>query len=505
MINDKKRQNIVYYIGNLTNRSDKMIFSDLVFQEGAPIYLQIEQYIKKNIEEGMLAADGKLPSTRELADLLGVSRNSVVTAYSNLEAEGVIYSLRGRGTFITPQKASTNRHWQVKWQEKINSYGKLANELDTIKHEAPWEKNMISFQSISPDGELFDMEEFKRAFLNRISVEGHKILNYGYAQGYKPLMEYLLDYMASKGVDTSNKDILITNGFTEGLEIILTSFTNPGDKILCENPTHNTALKIMKVLGLEVVGVQMKEDGMDVGELEEKLKHSDYKFGYLIPSYHNPTGIVTKGRKRQKIYQLFEEYNVPIIEDGFNEELLYTSSHISPIAALDNGANGVMYIGSFSKVLFPGIRVGWILADKKVIELLESVKRCKNIHTSFLDQGILFEYLHSGAFHKQMKKIRRAYKKKYEYAITCINEYIKPDFLWGEGGLHLYVGFDKKINTRELLTKCRRKDVIFMPGDVFTTDQSGENTLRIGLSRVTMEEINRGTRIIGECLKALSF
>ncbi|WP_144266694.1 aminotransferase class I/II-fold pyridoxal phosphate-dependent enzyme, partial [Clostridioides difficile] len=133
------------------------------------------------------------------------------------------------------------------------------------------------------------------------------------------------------------------------------------------------------------------------------LKNNDIKFGYLIPSYHNPTGIVMKGEKRYSVYNLFKKYNVPIIEDGFNEELLYNSTHVSPIAALDNGGSGVIYIGSFSKILFPGIRVGWILADKNVIDILESVKRCKNIHTSFLDQGILYEYLRSGSFERQIK------------------------------------------------------------------------------------------------------
>ena len=118
-------------------------------------------------------------------------------------------------------------------------------------------------------------KSLKRQFLNRISVEGHKILNYGYAKGYKPLIEYLLKYMNTKGVDTRGKDIIITNGFTEGLEMILTAYTNKGDKIICENPTHNTAIKIMKVHGVEVVGVSMTEEGIDINELENKLKSNN--------------------------------------------------------------------------------------------------------------------------------------------------------------------------------------------------------------------------------------
>lgn len=477
-----------------------MIFSDLTFNKEEPIYLQIENYIKAIIKNGMVVHNGKLPATRELSKLLGVSRNSIITAYENLEAEGILYTVKGKGTFISLNKPIDKDEWKISWEEKTNEYGRLAQSLDIVKNEIPWEKNLISFKSISPDGTLFDMEEFKKAFLNRISLEGHKLLNYGYAKGYKPLMEYLLEYMRKKGIQIDNKDIIITNGFTEGLEMLLTAYTSPGDKIICENPTHNTSLKIMKVQGLNIVGVTMKEDGIDTKKLEEKLKVGGIKFGYLIPSYHNPTGIVINGEKRQQVYNLFKKYNVPIIEDGFNEELLYNSTHISPLAALDKGGSGVIYVGSFSKILFPGIRVGWILCDKKIIETLESVKRCKNIHTSFLDQGILYEYLKCGAFEKHIKKVRKSYKERYEFALECTKKYINPTFIYGEGGLHIYIGIDG-VNARELLQKCYEKNVIFTPGDIFTVDNTGENTLRLGLSRLSLEEIEEGIKIIGECLR----
>ena len=154
------------------------------------------------------------------------------------------------------------------------------------------------------------------------------------------------------------------------------------------------------------------------------------------------------------------------------------------------------------KILFPGMRIGWILADKDVIDVLESVKRCKNIHTSFLDQGILYEYLNSGAFEKQIKKVRKVYKEKYEFALNCINKYIKSTFIWGEGGLHIYVGIEG-INARELLEKCYEKGVIFTPGDIFSIDDRCKSTLRLGLSRLNLNQIEEGIKIIGEVKKKL--
>ncbi|WP_297636330.1 PLP-dependent aminotransferase family protein [uncultured Clostridium sp.] len=479
-----------------------MIFSSLDFNDNEPIYKQIENYIKHMIDNKMIAGNGKLPATRELGRILGVSRNSIITAYENLESDGVIYTVKGKGTFVTPIKSNDREKWNISWENKINNYGKLANELDVVKSEIPWEKDIISFKSISPDGALFNIEEFKKSFLNRISIEEHKILNYGYAKGYKPLIDWLLKYMQKKGIDTDGKDILVTNGFTEGLEVILSSFTNPGDKIICENPTHNTAIKIMKVHGIDIIGIKMNEDGLDIEELKEKLQLDNIKFGYLIPSYHNPTGLVMKGEKRHQVYNLFKEYNIPILEDGFNEELLYNSTHLSPIASFDIGGSGVIYLSSFSKILFPGLRIGWILADKKLITLLESVKRCKNIHTSFLDQGILYEYLNEGYFEKNIKKVKKVYREKYNFAIKCIKKYIDPEILWGEGGLHIYVGL-KDINSRELLERCYEKKVIFMPGDLFSIDSYSDNAFRIGLPRLTLEQIEKGVKIIGETIKEI--
>lgn len=478
-----------------------MIFSNLELKDNEPIYIQIKNYIQDMILKGLIPNDSKLPSTRELSQILKVSRNSIVLAYEELKYDGLIYSVSGRGTFATSKNNVKNSSWLIDWNNLENTYSKTANKLDIIKNEIPWRSDLISFKSISPNGELFDMEELKKSFLNRISLEGHKLLNYGYAKGYKPLIEYLLEYMKEKGVDTSNKDILITNGFTEGFDIILSSFTEKGDYIICENPNHNTAIKVMKSRGFNIIGTNINKDGLDFNMLEENLHKykNKIKFAYVTPSYHNPTGIVMSPENRFKFYNLMKKNNIAIIEDGFNEELLYSSSHIFPICSLDNGSNGVMYIGSFSKILFPGIRIGWILADKNVISKLESVKRCKNIHVSFLDQGILYDYLYNGGFEKYVRKIRKFYRDKFNFAYDCVEKYIPHEYILGDGGLHLFIKL-KNINSRELLLRCHEKGVIFMPGDVFYINDDGFDTLRLGFSRLSFEDIEEGIRIIGNTI-----
>lgn len=476
---------------------------DIKLESSTPVYIQIKDYIKDMILNGMLRQNEKLPSTRELSSILNVSRNTIISAYEFLQDEGYIYMQKGKGAFVSYVKVSVEEEWKIDWGLGVSEYGRVAEELDIIKHETEWKKGMISFKSIAPDESLFDVEEFKKAFLNRVSIEGDKILNYGYAKGYRPLIHYLLKYMKNKGVHIEGKDLLITNGFTEGFDLALSCITEKGDNILCENPTHNTAIKIMKLHGLNIKGIDIDKDGINLDKLKEELTKKKFKLSYFIPSYHNPTGLVMSAEKRVELYRILKEHNIPIIEDGFNEELRYSGTHVSPIAALSGNGNSVVYIASFSKILFPGIRIGWILADKKLIDYLESIKRSRNIHTSFLDQAIFYEYLQSGSFEKYIKKARKVYRAKYEFALKCAKKYIPCREVMGEGGLHIFIKL-KGISSRDILGKCCERGVIFTPGDIFFTDGKGRDTLRLGFSRITKEEIEKGFKIIGEVIESFA-
>lgn len=478
------------------------MFSDFKIDRSKTVYMQLAGYIKGLILKGMYQKDEKLPSTRELADLLKLSRNTVNCAYEKLNDDGLITIIEGKGAFISRSGSPEGKAWDLDWTSRLSGYGRKAEELDIIKHEPAWKKGMISFKSIAPDESLFDTQEFKRSFLNRLSAEGEKLLNYGYAQGYRPLISYLRSYMESKGVNTAGKGIIITNGFTEGFDLVVSALTEPGDRVLCENPTHNTALKIMRLHGLDIEGIDMEDDGINTEKLEARLKEGRFSLAYLIPSYHNPTGVVMSAGKRQKCYSLLKDHDVPVVEDGFNEELRYSGAHVSPIASFGAGSSGVVYIGSFSKVLFPGIRIGWILADERLTGCLESIKRSRNIHTSTIDQAVLFDYLQNGGYGKYIKKAQRFYKEKYEYAADRARKHIPFSRMMGSGGLHLFLELDG-LNSRELLRSCLEKGVVFTAGDIFYTGAGGESTLRLGFSRVSPEDIDKGFATIGAAAREL--
>ncbi|WP_342545347.1 PLP-dependent aminotransferase family protein [Lysinibacillus sp. FSL K6-4013] len=477
------------------------MFSDFKLMDERPIYVQLKDYVQDMIVKGHLLEHQKLPSTRELSKLLAVSRNTVLNAYAELELDGIIYAVKGKGHFIGKVTTLKTSSIEIDWKQRLNETSLLADEIDLIRQDIHWKKGMISFTSIAPEEKLFDVENFKRAFLTRMSIEGDIVLNYGYAKGYKPLIDHLLSYMEMKGVDISNKDILITNGFTEGLDILLTSLAKKSGCVLCENPTHHAALKLFRLHGLDIHGIDMQDDGIDMEQVEKTLADKDFDFAYLIPSYHNPTGIVTSSEKRSAIFQLFSKYQIPIVEDGFNEELRYSSSHLAPLIAFSGTGNNIVYIGSFSKILFPGLRVGWILADKELIDSLESMKRARTIHTSTLDQAVLYQYLQDGYFEKYLKKARFVYKKKYELARQACMQYIPFSRITGDGGLHLFIELEEAVDARLLLEKCYDKGVVFYPGDVFYTNGRGSNTFRLGFSRLADDDIVRGIQIIGDTLK----
>lgn len=480
-----------------------MIFSTLNINSEEPIYLQLQNHIECAIDSGQMTKGSKLPSTREVSKILGISRNSVIAAYEELECRGIIFTKRGKGTFVAIEKDNKTLEFNIDWNKSINNYGSILRDLDIVKKELVYKKGMISFKSIAPEDSLFNIDEFKKAMMDAWAFEESNLLNYGYAKGYRPLINYFRHYMEEKGVKTVNKDILITNGFTEAFDMIISSLTNKGDTIICEEPTHNTAIKIMKSYGIKVIQIPMDRDGIIIEELKRVLDKNKIKFAYLIPSYNNPTGIVTKGERRLEIYNILREHNIPIIEDGFNEELLYSSSPIAPIASLQGEGNGVLYIGSLSKILFPGLRIGWILGDSILIDTLESVKRGRNIHSSFLDQSCFYYYLKSGAFSRYVKNVRKYYKDKFTLVMKEVMNNIEYEEILGEGGLHIFIKLKNNISSRKLLDLCYEDGVIFMPGDVFYGEEKGYDTFRIGFGRVSDEDIIKGIKIIGNNIKKL--
>lgn len=480
-----------------------ILFSNFIIHNQAPKYYQLYAYIRKHILSRTLRANELLPSTREMSQLVHMSRGTITKAYEQLEDEGFIVSLPKRGYVIKDIPILTDHAYQVNWKDYINTKAHYAKNHDLIKTELPWKKGMISFTSIAPNEDLFDFDSFKKSFLNIYHAEGEKLLNYGYAKGYRPLLHQLKEYIEGLGVSMEGKDLLITNGFTEAFNIVLSTLTRPGDLILCENPTHHTSKKIMDLHDLNMIGIPMTKEGVDINHLEALLTIHQPKFLYLTPSYHNPTGSVLSPDKRRSIVKLCQKSGIPLLEDGFNEELQYNISHCSPLISYSGQGNGVLYLSSFSKILFPGLRIGWIVADATLIDYFESYKRTLNIHTSFIDQALLYQYMVEGHFDRYVKKIRKHYKIQSTYAVEELKKYIPYETLYSDGALHLFVQLPAGVSGKTLLDRCYEKGVVFLLGTLFYLDGGGQDTIRLGISRTSKSDITKGFKIIGKCLEDL--
>lgn len=483
-------------------RKEMQMFGELKITAGSPAHLQIGANIRELIENGSLRAGVRLPSTRELARMLKVSRNTVMLAYEELQNEEWIRSIPGQGAYVNGRPAPEEARPALHWEPLLNDYGKMALDLVQTTRKYPWRPGMISFHSLAPDESIFDVEDVKRAFLNRISLEGEKLLNYGEGKGYRPLIGWLKEYLAAKGVDFRGKDLLITSGFTEGFTLVVAALTNRGDRIVCENPTHFLALNAMKLAGLQIAGIEMGADGIDPAALERTVAAGGIKLGFIMPSYHNPTGLVMPPDRRFKVLEIFEKYRVPLVEEGFNEELRYSGSHTSPLIGLAGTGNHVICLGSFAKILFPAIRIGWVIGDAQLIACLESIKLHRNLHTSLLDQAVLYDYLREGHLSQYLKKAKRLYKGKFELAMRLAGIHIPCRRIRGEGGLHLFIELDG-ISARELLDYCYERGVLFTPGDIFYCNGLGEDALRISISRVGPDEMEQGFQIIGAGIREL--
>lgn len=245
------------------------MFQDFKLVGDRPVAIQVKEYVKRLIIKGALQADQKLPSTREMSSVLKVSRNTVISAYEGLQDDGFTYAIPGKGSYVAHLLADNGRAdgstaaWQIDWKERMNEYAVSAVELDMMKQGIRANKGTISFTSIAPDEQLFDLGEVRRAFLDRMAIEGQVLLNYGYAKGYKPLIDYLMRYMENKGVDIGGKDMLITSGFTEGFDIVLSALRPSVRRgaAICENPTHHTAIKNLRLQGFDITGIPMERDG----------------------------------------------------------------------------------------------------------------------------------------------------------------------------------------------------------------------------------------------------
>lgn len=482
-------------------------------QSVVPLYQQIESYLRQGILSGSLAADTRLPASRQLARDLGVNRITVENAYAELETEGLIYSKMGSGTYVLPPnplltlaKDSPGAPWPL-WQQSvelqshtIKSKSPVKIFKKTVRHPHP-----ISFASGIGDAHLFPAEEFRKVLQAVMRRDGIAALDYGEPNGHAALRETITHILASQGLQTQSENVLITAGSQQALALVSQLLLKPGDVILVESPTYSGALELFRALDFEVVGIPVDGQGMQVEGLEKLLQQHHPKLIYTIPNFHNPTGTCLSTPRRRQLIILADRYNIPILEDDFVGDLRYEGRTQPALKALDLGGR-VIYVSTFSKMLMPGLRVGFLVAEGPVYDYLVNFKRVNDLATSTLVQRALEAYVTVGRYQAHLRRSCQIFRKRRDAMLSAIQRYLRVEvhFDSPQGGLFIWLQLPESLSSEKLLSLAWEEGVDFALGNEFFPDGlSGRNWLRLNFVVQPPDQIDEGIKRLGRAVEHL--
>ncbi len=369
---------------------------------------------------------------------------------------------------------------------------------------------MISFAGGLPAPECFPTEELTAA-AERVLVERPvAALQYGPTEGYKPLREFLTSHVARLGISVPVEQLLITSGSQQALDLLGKLMIDPGALVAVEEPTYMGALQAWRPYQPRFATLPMDEEGLVVDALERLLQGGERpRFLYLVSSFQNPTGVTLSPERRHRLLEVATEYRLPIVEDDPYGELYYNSARPQPLAALDVELSGalrhVVYLSTFSKLLAPGLRVGWVAAPQELVSKLVQAKQGLDLHTGSLSQAMAYEACCDGLLDRHVPTIRSTYHTRRDTMLDALELHMPKDVKWTRpnGGMFIWLTLPSHIDTTMLLQISLDQKVAFVPGAAFHANGGGTNTLRLNFSHSTPERITEGVTRLGRAIEAL--
>ena len=358
---------------------------------------------------------------------------------------------------------------------------------------------MISFAGGNPSPESLPGETCGKIAEELLREKGRVLLQYGATEGYAPLKESLVDYIReSFGVECPKENILPTTGSTQGMDLLCKALIDPGDAVIIEDPTFLGNMQCLRLYQARLVPVKSDEEGMDTDALEEAIRREHPRMIYVIPTFQNPTGRTLSLPRRKRVAELAEKYGVVVAEDDPYRDLRYAGEALPSIKSFDR-AGMVALLGSFSKVISPGLRVGFMAADPVILRKCVIGKQSSDVHTALLNQAIVDRYLRDGLLKPHVKEICDMYRRQLNAMMDClktlsgVEEYTRP-----EGGLFVFARLREGMNAAELLLRCVERKAAYVPGTHFYANGGHENTFRLNFSMSTVDEIRRGMAVLDE-------
>lgn len=365
--------------------------------------------------------------------------------------------------------------------------------------------DIISFAGGNPSPETFPAKELEEISKRVLSENPVKCLQYGVTEGYAPLIAKVSERLKKQNTLKDTDSVIITTGGQQAIDLGAKAILDAGDGVACETPSFIGALNCFRTYEAKLYGISLEDDGINTDELEKTLKENkNIKILYVIPTFQNPSGITMSLEKRKKVLEICKAHNVVIIEDNPYGELRFEGEDVPTIKALDEDGDTVLYCGSFSKVLSPGLRIGFAVANKKLIEKMVILKQVNDVHTNIFTQVVADEWLSTCDFEAHLDLCREVYKKKCNLMLKTMDETF-PDFVTytrPQGGLFILATIHKDVDLNELFKKSIEKKVAFVMGNSFMTDIDAKtNCFRLNYSTMDDESIVKGIKILAEVLK----
>ena len=362
---------------------------------------------------------------------------------------------------------------------------------------------IISFAGGLPAEESFPIDEIKGIMMDIVNNLDGKTLQYGITEGYVPLREEIVKLVKPLGMEIGISDILVTTGSQQGLDLVSKGFLNKGDKILVESPTYLSAIQVFKLYEAECVAAPVDADGIDPVQLDKVLSQDKtIKVLYMIPTFQNPSGRSIPEARRRAIMEVVAKHDILVIEDNPYGELRYSGDVLPTLQSLDQHGQ-VVYLGSFSKIIAPGFRVGFSIATPYIMSRLIIGKQACDLHSPILTQMIIAEYMSRGMMENHLQIINKQYKEKRDIMIECLEQHMPEGVTWThpDGGLFLWAQLPSHMNTLELFSKAVERNVAFVAGEFFFADGEPKNTMRLNFSNATHENIRIGMKVLAEVIK----
>jgi DNA-binding transcriptional MocR family regulator len=467
---------------------------------GVPLYRQLYEQFADRIRSGELSDGERLPATRELAGSLGLNRTTVAAAYQMLEAEGMIAGRVGKGSFVTAVPTAgelADKPYGVRW-------GALLERGEVAPLPMALGRETISFATSWPSRELFPLDDFRAscaAVLGRADLAD--ILQLGSPAGYEPLRRRLIEDARRQGVMGAADDLLVTNGCQQGLDLVGRVLLRPGDAVVVEDPVYPGLKSLLMGMGARLVAVPVGADGMEVARLGRVLERERPKLIAVTPDFQNPTGATMPLEARCGLLEAAQAAGVPVVENDPYGELRYRGEPLPALKQLD-AHGGTVLLRSFSKASFPGLRVGWVVGPKPLLDRLRHAKEAADLHSDQLSQAVLLEFVESGRLEAHRRRLIEAGGERLRVTLEACREFLPAGTRWTrpEGGMNLWAILPEPLDAGELLPRAQKLGVAYLPARYFAVSRLEPGGLRLCFAGLTPERIREGIEILGKLATA---